>query len=184
LPEVVKGMIPTVPEYYQTFINKNVNLLETPKQCCPFHEEDTPSFSYMRERGLWRCFGACKTGGDVYELHRKHYKLKSRDEAKKSLHSIYGVQEKLELVTGLEHIEKRINQYKVDLDHAFQLLVILAGDDVERWLELDYAMSKYPPDLLDLQSMINKWRGITTELEIDYEHEFIETYYEQFDKEE
>lgn len=32
---------------------------------CPFHTERTPSFVVFPERGTWRCFGACATGGDV-----------------------------------------------------------------------------------------------------------------------
>ena len=35
------------------------------KALCPFHTERTPSFIVTPERGAWRCFGACATGGDV-----------------------------------------------------------------------------------------------------------------------
>ena len=34
------------------------------KGLCPFHAEDSPSFSVTPEAGLWNCFG-CQTGGDV-----------------------------------------------------------------------------------------------------------------------
>ena len=36
--------------------------------CCPLHEEDTPSFAIGPDPGLWYCFGACSTGGDVLQL--------------------------------------------------------------------------------------------------------------------
>lgn len=38
------------------------------KACCPFHQERTPSFVVFPESGLWRCFGACSTGGDVFSF--------------------------------------------------------------------------------------------------------------------
>ncbi|NLG87060.1 MAG: DNA primase, partial [Firmicutes bacterium] len=37
---------------------------------CPFHNEDTPSFTVNRERQMFYCFG-CNVGGDVFEFIKK-----------------------------------------------------------------------------------------------------------------
>ncbi len=35
--------------------------------CCPFHQEDTPSFSVKPDEGFFYCFG-CKAGGNVFKF--------------------------------------------------------------------------------------------------------------------
>lgn len=41
---------------------------------CPFHKDDTPSFTVSGEKGLWHCFG-CGEGGDVFGFLMKIEKL-------------------------------------------------------------------------------------------------------------
>ena len=35
---------------------------------CPFHEDRTPSFVVSPVKNLWRCHGACQTGGSVVDF--------------------------------------------------------------------------------------------------------------------
>ena len=41
------------------------------KACCPFHQEDTPSFMVDQARGLWYCFGHAKKAATSLSLCRK-----------------------------------------------------------------------------------------------------------------
>lgn len=151
------GALPTIPEYYKQMINSSVDLALSPKQCCPFHQEDTPSFSYNGEKGIWRCFGACKCGGDVIDLHKKNYHLRTRQEAENSLNALCGIMSHVKLETA--PTSQFINVDKVESEILYQKALLLANNP-DRWDELDYLMSKVPIDYISLQELINRWEGI------------------------
>lgn len=56
------------------YIGRTVSLKRagrTYKTCCPFHNEKSPSFVVDPERQTWRCYGACATGGDLFNFVMK-----------------------------------------------------------------------------------------------------------------
>ena len=56
---------------------------------CPFHNEKTPSFNVLPDKGIFKCFG-CGKGGDAIKFLREHQKL-SYVEAVRTLAERIGV---------------------------------------------------------------------------------------------
>ena len=146
----------TVPQYYTKFIDNKINLNETNKVCCPFHKEDTPSFSFNSNTGKWRCFGSCKTGGDVIDLHRMNYKLKNRTEAEKSICDVLGIP--IHKITSIDYLNEivLIDEESAELDRVYNIC-LLYSNSIDRWLDMDYVMSIYPTDILRLKELLVKW---------------------------
>lgn len=136
----------TIPEYFSKYINNSIDLNTTPKVCCPFHQEDTPSFSYSALMGKWRCFGACHVGGDVIALHQKHKHLKNRQEAYGDLCKLEGY-DAAEVLTLQETKSDNIQIDDVEvMNSSIYNSIIFKLTKPEQWIELDQIMSEYPID--------------------------------------
>jgi hypothetical protein len=147
----------SIPEYFKAYINKDINLLQTPKICCPFHEETLPSFSYSIEKDVWRCFGACKIGGDVVVLHQANYKLKNRVEAKKSLYRLLGIEDESTIILQTP-IVPVIPESVLEKNVAYAS-ALRAAATVDDWLALDYIMSQSPVNVSLLEMFVNSRSG-------------------------
>lgn len=147
----------TIPEYFARFIDPAIDLEKTPKICCPFHQEDTPSFSYSPEKGVWRCFGACKFGGDVIAMHQKHYKIHNRRDAERSLRKLLGYND-IEKVPSTHLQEGVVNEREAAFKTAYAKAILVARTP-DDWDELDYIMSQYPQDVSALEIFYNQRRA-------------------------
>lgn len=50
--------------------------------CCPFHKEETPSFTVSPSKQIFKCFGGCK-GGDVLDFIEQYHNLDKSEAIKK-----------------------------------------------------------------------------------------------------
>ena len=80
----------SIPVYFMNHVDSGIDLSRTPYCLCPFHVEDTPSFRYNTEQNYWNCFGACRTGGTVIELHKFKFRLSGHYEALQDLKRRFG----------------------------------------------------------------------------------------------
>lgn len=90
-----------ITDYYNdkvTIIDKKFRPMkgEKPSSLCPFHDDTDPSFSYWKEKKVFRCFG-CGEVGDVIKFHqgierRYHNRGMSREEAIKELGQLYNIE--------------------------------------------------------------------------------------------
>lgn len=149
----------TIPEYFKAYVDKSVDLTVTKNIPCPFHnEKEGKSFTYSPEKQIWRCWGACHTGGDVIKLHQLNYHLKSYQDAKVSLYKLLGIQE--ELKPSFQKPKVRINPVDNERRVLYSMANRIASEgDYHTWLELDYIMSKVPYNTDELKTFIMKHGG-------------------------
>ena len=155
---MVDGRLPTVPEYYQEHISAGVDLTMYPKQCCPFHQENTPSFSYNLITGRWSCFGKCHAHGDVIDMHMRYYHFHSKEEAKRDLEIRYRVPRENSMQKVIRESKVYVSEDEVNNESTY-LQALAMANTPERWIQLDYVMSMYPYDRNNLQELICEWQN-------------------------
>lgn len=148
-----------IPTYWKMYVNPEVDLKINPSQPCPFHgEKHGKSFSYSASKQIFSCFGACHViGGDVIDLHRLNYKIRSRKEAERSLNRLLGIPDeptKIEFVDRSK-VKVNVNEKEIEFKAVYGKALAIANN-VELWLELDDIMSQYPPSIDSIRNFINR----------------------------
>lgn len=113
---------------------------------CPFHQEKTPSFFVNPDRQLWRCFGACQTGGDILAFLMKYENI-TFYEALRELAQETGV--KLEQ-SGIEDRAWQQKEKLVNLHHV--------AAKYYHYLLMEHALGKAARDYLDSRGINEKIR--------------------------
>ena len=148
----------TIPEYFKIYIDPNVNLGTTLKILCPFHEDNTPSFTYSPEKGIARCWsGPHCGGGDVIWLHQRNYKITTREEATESIAKLLGIKDTDMVFTNLPI---KCDEQKV----RFETLLTRANRSAKvpsDWIALDQLMTVWKPihELVEDLELYLKVRG-------------------------
>lgn len=94
----------------------------TYKACCPFHQENTPSFNVNPTKQFYHCFG-CGASGDVFTFVSEHYKL--------------------DFMGAMEHLANRYN-----IPFEFDRGAKSSGPSKDRLFDLNNRLAKRYRDLL------------------------------------
>lgn len=144
------------------------------KANCPFHTERTPSFYVFPERGTWRCFGACATGGDAFSFLQRIEKL-TFGEALRRLAEQVGVQVEAPRVKD-ERKEREESRLYTVLQHAadyFHRILVYspAGEEARRYLA-GRGVSDESIEAFQLGLSPSAWEGLRRHLtELGYSDE-------------
>lgn len=108
------------------------------KMCCPFHEEDTPSFIWNKKNLSYHCFGACAKSYDIIDVFMH-----------KGMTYIEAVQKLFELA-GVKYA---FGEHKVRTKHSYiypKEIVCTDKDKVYNYLQKRH-ISKETADYLDIR---------------------------------
>ncbi len=136
------------------------------KANCPFHTEKTPSFYVMPDRQIWRCFGACATGGDLISFVMKAQGLDFTS-ALKQLAARAGVtyHERREDPVEVDHLA-RLRSANEAAARYFHNLLLNGGDgaDARAYVDRRQISPEMVRDLM-LGYSLDTWDGLKHHLE-------------------
>lgn len=138
---------------------------------CPFHAENTPSFTVSEEKGIFHCFG-CQLGGSVFDFLMRHDQL-SFPEAVERVAKRYGlVVERIARADGVRQAGVKEGLYRVNeiaaanyhrilLDHheGKQALAYLKGRGVDEAMVRRFMLGYAPQRSSGLLDLLHREKG-------------------------
>lgn len=144
--------LPTISAYMHDHVDSSKDWVDG-SYACPFHNEQKGK-SFSIKGNVWRCFGQCQCGGDVVELHRFNNKMRTREEAERSLFILYHLNAEHEI--SFERPKVEADEVVVQRKFMYNKALRCATNP-ERWIELDYILSKVPYDVKELEMFCYKY---------------------------
>lgn len=146
-----------IVEYISKFlplVKKGSNLV----CCCPFHGEETPSFTVSPSKQRFNCFGGCHgVGGDVFDFemqYNKSSKIEAINKIREFDNSDYipynqvknyqQIKESQEPIKTPEEIQKRLNNISMALLRNSSKINIFKSTELEINQEKKYHVSIAP----------------------------------------
>lgn len=149
----------SLPDYYMDYVDESLDLDRYNRDCCPLHDEDSPSFFYFEDSGRFHCFG-CDKSGFVTDLH---FYLKLREDesftqvkAVLELSKLYKIEiPNLFKEASIEEKSKLPKYEKLGFKRKEELQKPLKK--VETDFEIKLKKSKHFLKVEDYKELVNKW---------------------------
>jgi len=116
-------------------VGRYVKLDNKGQACCPFHNENTPSFRVTENKGLYKCFG-CGESGDSFAFVQKHANMGFAD----------AVKEVAEIMNFSLEYEEMTPEKKVAMDELSQMIEL--NEQVASWFQNKLLESSQAKDYL------------------------------------
>lgn len=144
-------MLPSISQYMKDHVDSTKEWTDG-NYACPFHDEKHGK-SFSIRGSIWRCFGQCQCGGDVVSLHKHNFRIKTKEEAERSLFNLYHIDVSKDVSFVLPKVDADpvLARRRIAYNRALR-----AAKTVEQWLELDYILSKVPFDVAELELFCSK----------------------------